>query len=33
MKIKRILKWITCAILSALILAFVVGFVAYWTID
>src|ERR1700676_1400629 len=27
---KRILKWITRAILVALILAFLVGFVAYW---
>ena len=30
MKIKRILKWSTCAILVVLILAFLVGFVAYW---
>lgn len=30
MKIKRILKWSTRAILLALILAFLVGFVAYW---
>src|SRR5947199_10619881 len=30
MKIKLILKWITRAILVALVLAFLVGFVAYW---
>ena len=30
MKIKLILKWITRAILVGLILAFLVGFVAYW---
>ena len=30
MKIKRILKWSTRAILFALILAFLVGFVAHW---
>ena len=30
MKLKRILKWITRAILLALVLAFLVGFVAYW---
>src|ERR1700738_1467682 len=30
MKLKRILKWITRAILVVLILAFLVGFVAYW---
>ncbi|HSS96507.1 MAG TPA: alcohol dehydrogenase catalytic domain-containing protein, partial [Terriglobales bacterium] len=30
MKLRRIIKWITRAILVALILAFVVGFVAYW---
>src|SRR5437773_8695670 len=30
MKIKRILKWSTRAISIALILAFLVGFVAYW---
>src|SRR5881409_2705713 len=30
MKIKLILKWITRAILVRLILAFLVGFVAYW---
>jgi len=30
MEIKRILKWSTRAILIALILAFLVGFVAYW---
>src|SRR5450432_133413 len=30
MKLKRILKWGGCAILLALILAFLVGFIAYW---
>ena len=30
MKIKRILKWGTRAVLLALILAFLVGFIAYW---
>jgi len=30
MKIKRILKWSTRAVLLALILAFLVGFIAYW---
>src|ERR1700730_9058257 len=30
MKLKRILKWSACAILFALILAFLVGFIAYW---
>src|SRR5476649_2095031 len=30
MKIKRILKWSTRAILLALVLAFLVGFIAYW---
>src|SRR2546423_14987443 len=30
MEIKRILKWSTRAILIALILAFLIGFVAYW---
>jgi len=30
MRIKRILKWSTRAILVALILAFLVGFIAYW---
>src|SRR4030088_1186583 len=30
MKIKPILKWVTRAILAGLILAFLVGFVAYW---
>ena len=30
MKLKGILKWITRAILVVLILAFLVGFVAYW---
>ena len=31
MKIKRILKWTARALLSALILAFLWGFIAYWT--
>jgi len=31
MKLKRILKWTIRAILSVLILAFLVGFIAYWT--
>ena len=31
MKIRRILKWITRAISVALVLAFLVGFIAYWT--
>src|SRR5450631_3984901 len=31
MKIKRILKWSTRAILVVLILAFLAGFIAYWT--
>src|SRR2546423_8565870 len=31
MKIKRILKWSTRAIFVALILAFLCGFIAYWT--
>src|SRR3954463_3599666 len=31
MKIRRILKWITRALLVALVLAFLVGFIAYWT--
>jgi len=30
MKLKRILKWSTRAILAALILAFLAGFIAYW---
>src|ERR1700704_1063045 len=30
MKIKPILKWITRAILTGLILVFLVGFIAYW---
>jgi NADPH:quinone reductase-like Zn-dependent oxidoreductase len=30
MKIKRVLKWTVRAILAALILAFLVGFIAYW---
>src|SRR5450631_2169644 len=30
MKIKRILKWSTRAILVALVLTFLVGFIAYW---
>src|SRR4029078_4708827 len=30
MKIKLILKWLTRAILVGLVLAFLVGFVAYW---
>src|SRR3954467_7878837 len=30
MKIRRILKWITRALLVALVLAFLVGFIAYW---
>ena len=30
MKLKRILKWSARAIFVALILAFLVGFIAYW---
>jgi NADPH:quinone reductase-like Zn-dependent oxidoreductase len=30
MKLKKIFKWSACAILAALVLAFLVGFVAYW---
>jgi hypothetical protein len=30
MKLKRILKWSTRAILLALILTFLAGFIAYW---
>src|SRR5436190_5181006 len=30
MKLKRILKWSTCVILVALVLGFLVGFIAYW---
>src|SRR6478672_6557235 len=29
--LKRVLKWITCAILVLLLLAFLVGLIAYWT--
>ena len=30
MKLKRILKWSARVILVALVLAFLVGFIAYW---